>query len=242
MAAGLTMRSKSVPLMYPEASAACASRRPASTCSTVSGCAASAACEIFASAGAAAFADRARTELRATGERAPKRTAQTHDVLTAREAHIARLAGQGVSNAEIAVQLYISPATVVYHLRKVFATLGISSPNQLAAALPAHRDLAQPVKCRAKRLLGRLLMLLRWSANSESWSSRRAVRGRLGSRWLRSLARVQRAPGTTGHREWALQETPEMRRVARWLIVVTAMAGSFRLGELDHFSYSSQAV
>jgi DNA-binding NarL/FixJ family response regulator len=96
--------------------------------------------EIFASAGAGAFAERARIEPRATGERAPKRTAQTRDALTAREAHIARLAGQGASNAEIAAQLYISSATVAYHLRKVFTTLGISSRSQLAKALPAEPD------------------------------------------------------------------------------------------------------
>jgi ATP/maltotriose-dependent transcriptional regulator MalT len=99
-----------------------------------------AAYEIFVSAGAGAFAERARTELRATGERAPKRTPQTRDALTAREAHIARLAGQGASNPEIAAQLFISPATVAYHLRKVFAALGISSRNQLATALPAQPD------------------------------------------------------------------------------------------------------
>jgi DNA-binding CsgD family transcriptional regulator len=97
-----------------------------------------AAYEIFASAGARAFAERARMELRATGERAPKRTAETRDALTAREAHVARLAGQGASNPEIAAQLFISPATVAYHLRKVFAKLGISSRNQLAGALPAQ--------------------------------------------------------------------------------------------------------
>jgi len=99
-----------------------------------------AAYEVFVSAGARAFAERARIELRATGERAPKRIAQTRDVLTAREAHIARLAGQGASNPEIAAQLYISPATVAYHLRKVFAALGISSRGQLAGALPAEPD------------------------------------------------------------------------------------------------------
>jgi DNA-binding CsgD family transcriptional regulator len=103
-----------------------------------------AAYEIFVSAGAGAFAERARIELRATGERAPKRTAQTRDALTAREAHIARLAGQGASNPEIAAQLFISPATVAYHLRKVFATLGISSRSQLASALPAQPDSARP--------------------------------------------------------------------------------------------------
>jgi ATP/maltotriose-dependent transcriptional regulator MalT len=99
-----------------------------------------AAYDIFASAGAGAFAERARIELRGTGEHVPKRTAQTRDALTAREAHIARLAGQGASNAEIAAQLFISPATVAYHLRKVFATFGISSRSQLASALPAPPD------------------------------------------------------------------------------------------------------
>jgi hypothetical protein len=98
-----------------------------------------AAYEIFVSAGAGAFAERARIELRVTGERAPKRTAQTRDALTAGSAH-RRLAGQGASNPEIAAQLYISPATAAYHLRKVFATLGISSRSQLASALPAEPD------------------------------------------------------------------------------------------------------
>jgi DNA-binding CsgD family transcriptional regulator len=83
--------------------------------------------------------DGARIELRARGERAPKRTPQTRGALTAREAHIARLAGQGASNAEIAAQLYISSATVAYHLRKVFTTLGISSRSQLAKALPQNQ-------------------------------------------------------------------------------------------------------
>jgi DNA-binding CsgD family transcriptional regulator len=105
-----------------------------------------AAYEIFVSAGAGAFAERARIELRATGERAPKRTAQTRNALTTRETHIARMAGQGASNAEIAAQLYISPATVAYHLRKIFAKLGISSRKQLASALSAQPDSARPVR------------------------------------------------------------------------------------------------
>jgi DNA-binding CsgD family transcriptional regulator len=99
-----------------------------------------AAYQIFVSAGARAFAERARAELRATGERTPKRTAATRDLLTAREAHIAHLASQGASNPEIAAQLFISPATVAYHLRKVFAALGISSRSQLPSTLPAELD------------------------------------------------------------------------------------------------------
>jgi DNA-binding CsgD family transcriptional regulator len=101
--------------------------------------------DIFASAGVGAFAERTRTELRATGERARKRTAEAQDALTAREAHIARLACQGASNPEIAAQLYITPATVAYHLRKVFATLGITSRGELASALSAPSGSARPV-------------------------------------------------------------------------------------------------
>ena len=98
--------------------------------------------EIFDSIGAAAFAERARTELRATGGHARQRTIETPDSLTAQEALIARLAGEGASNPEIAAQLFISPATVAYHLRKVFTKLGVSSRSQLAPALPARQDAA----------------------------------------------------------------------------------------------------
>jgi DNA-binding CsgD family transcriptional regulator len=94
--------------------------------------------EIFDSVGAAAFADRARIELRASGGQARERAVETPDTLTAQEALIARLAGEGASNPEIAAQLFISPATVAYHLRKVFTKLGISSRSQLARALPAR--------------------------------------------------------------------------------------------------------
>ncbi len=78
-----------------------------------------------------------RIELRASGGQARKRAVETPDTLTAQEALIARLAGDGASNPEIAAQLFISPATVAYHLRKVFTKLGISSRSQLAPALPA---------------------------------------------------------------------------------------------------------
>ncbi len=94
--------------------------------------------QIFDSIGAAAFAERARIELRATGGHAPQHIIQTPDTLTAQEALIARLAGDGASNPRIAAQLFISPATVAYHLRKVFTKLGISSRSQLAPALPAR--------------------------------------------------------------------------------------------------------
>ena len=98
--------------------------------------------QIFDSVGAAAFAERARIELRATGGHARQHTVATPDTLTAQEALIARLAGEGTSNPEIAAQLFISPATVAYHLRKVFTKLGISSRNQLA---PARHAAAPPV-------------------------------------------------------------------------------------------------
>jgi DNA-binding CsgD family transcriptional regulator len=99
--------------------------------------------EIFDSLGAAAFAGRARTELRATGGYAVQRAVETPDALTAQEALIARLAGDGASNSEIAAQLFISPATVAYHLRKVFTKLGVSSRSQLAPALPARQGAAR---------------------------------------------------------------------------------------------------
>jgi DNA-binding CsgD family transcriptional regulator len=101
--------------------------------------------QIFDSIGAAAFAERARIELRATGGYARQHTIQTPDTLTAQEALIARLAGEGASNPQIAAQLFISSATVAYHLRKVFTKLGISSRSQLGAALPARHGAAPPV-------------------------------------------------------------------------------------------------
>ena len=84
----------------------------------------------------AGFAERARKELLATGETARKRTIETVDELTAQEAQIARLARSGRSNPEISTQLFISPRTVEWHLRKVFTKLGISSRRELRAALP----------------------------------------------------------------------------------------------------------
>ena len=74
-----------------------------------------------------AFAERARASCIATGERVRKRTAETRDDLTPQERQIARLARDGLSNPEIGAQLFLSPRTVEWHLRKVFAKLGIRS-------------------------------------------------------------------------------------------------------------------
>jgi DNA-binding CsgD family transcriptional regulator len=91
-----------------------------------------AAHEMFSEIGAEGFAERARHELLATGETARKRTDDERGVLTPQEAHIARLARDGLSNPEIGAQLFISPRTVQYHLRKVFLKLDITSRNQLS--------------------------------------------------------------------------------------------------------------
>lgn len=86
--------------------------------------------------GMAAFADRARRELVATGETARKRTAVASIMeLTAQEAQVARLAREGLSNPEIGTRLFISAKTVQYHLRKVFAKLGVNSRSQLEYVL-----------------------------------------------------------------------------------------------------------
>jgi DNA-binding CsgD family transcriptional regulator len=93
------------------------------------------ALESFTSMGAEAFARRAERELLATGERARKRTVETRDQLTPQEAQIGRLVADGRTNREIAAQLFISPSTVEYHLRKAFRKLGVKSRTQLANRL-----------------------------------------------------------------------------------------------------------
>jgi DNA-binding CsgD family transcriptional regulator len=94
-----------------------------------------AALESFTTMGAEAFARRAERELLATGERARKRTVETRDQLTPQEAQIGRLVADGRTNREIAAQLFISPSTVEYHLRKAFRKLGVKSRTQLANRL-----------------------------------------------------------------------------------------------------------
>jgi DNA-binding CsgD family transcriptional regulator len=83
-----------------------------------------------------AFAERARAELQATGERVRRRVVETRDDLTAQELQIARLARDRLSNPEIGARLFLSPRTVEWHLRKVFAKLGIRSRQELSRALP----------------------------------------------------------------------------------------------------------
>src|SRR5580693_8023722 len=91
--------------------------------------------DMCAAIGMEAFAERARRELLATGEIVRKRAAGTYDQLTPQEAQIARLARAGLSNAEIAAQLFLSARTVEWHLSKVFTKLEISSRRQLQRAL-----------------------------------------------------------------------------------------------------------
>ena len=92
--------------------------------------------DLFAEIGMEAFAERARRELLATGEKVRKRSPETREELTPQETQIARLARDGLSNPEIGAQLFISARTVKYHLGKVFTKLGISSRSQLRRVLP----------------------------------------------------------------------------------------------------------
>jgi DNA-binding CsgD family transcriptional regulator/tetratricopeptide (TPR) repeat protein len=92
--------------------------------------------DMLTAMGIGGFAERARRELQATGETVRKRTSETASQLTVQEAQIARLAGDGHTNPEIAGRLFLSPRTVEYHLHKIFRKLGVSSRRDLRPALP----------------------------------------------------------------------------------------------------------
>jgi DNA-binding CsgD family transcriptional regulator len=103
-----------------------------------------AAHELFTPIGMEAFAERARQELLATGERVRNRTVETRADLTAQERQIAQLARDGLSNPEIGALLFLSPRTVEWHLRKVFTKLGVRSRRELANALPSSDSQLAP--------------------------------------------------------------------------------------------------
>jgi DNA-binding CsgD family transcriptional regulator len=94
-----------------------------------------AAYDVFVEMGADAFAARAGAELQATGERPRKRSVETRIIMTPQEARIARLVAEGGTNREVAAELFISSATVDYHLRKVYQKLGVKSRTQLAISI-----------------------------------------------------------------------------------------------------------
>jgi DNA-binding CsgD family transcriptional regulator len=98
--------------------------------------------DMFSTMGAEAFAERTRRELLATGEKVRKRDDATRDELTPQEEHIARLARQGRTNAEIGAELYLSVRTVEWHLRKVYIKLGVTSRRELKTAMPLRGQTA----------------------------------------------------------------------------------------------------
>jgi DNA-binding CsgD family transcriptional regulator len=94
--------------------------------------------------GMEAFAERARRELIATGEKVRRRRTETRDELTPQEEQIARLARDGRTSPEIGAQLFLSARTVEWHLGKIFTKLGIGSRRELRAALAGPGQQAQP--------------------------------------------------------------------------------------------------
>ena len=90
------------------------------------------AMSIFDAIGAKGWADRARSELRASGETARRREPSTLEQLTPQQLQVARFVAEGMSNKEVAAQMFLSPRTVDAHLRNVFTKLGVTSRARLA--------------------------------------------------------------------------------------------------------------
>jgi DNA-binding NarL/FixJ family response regulator len=108
---------------------------------------------MFDGMGLACFAERARVELLATGEHARKRESGTRDDLTPQEAQIAALVSRGDTNREIAEQLFVTPSTVEYHLRKIFRKLEVTSRTQLAHEVITQGIGDQPSPVSARSLV-----------------------------------------------------------------------------------------
>ena len=138
-----------------------------------------AAYDRFSRIGAEAFAERARRELLATGETAPRRTVETRDVLTPQEAQIARMASDRQTNPEIGAKLFISPRTVEYHLRKVFTKLDISSRKELTRR--ACRN-SRPRRCHNSLAMSRVALMSgpRWCIRNERHHMKIVVIGGTG--------------------------------------------------------------
>jgi DNA-binding CsgD family transcriptional regulator len=99
-----------------------------------------AALHVFEGVGAAPWAERARAELRASGETVRRGDPASSASLTPQELQIARIVAEGLSNRDVAAQLFLSPRTVEYHLRKVFAKLGVRSRTELARVVREMED------------------------------------------------------------------------------------------------------
>jgi DNA-binding CsgD family transcriptional regulator len=133
--------------------------------------------EMLDAMGVAAFVERARHELAATGETVRKRTAETTTTLTAQEAYIARLARDGRTNTEIGAQLFLSVRTVEWHPRKIYIKLGITSRRELRDALE-HLGPLRPAAYRPSvRRCGAILSALplthrRVTLTWDSWGHR----------------------------------------------------------------------
>jgi DNA-binding NarL/FixJ family response regulator len=99
---------------------------------------------VFDSLGATPWSERARQELRATGEKSRRRTPDARDELTPQELQIAQMAAQGLSNREIGQRLYLSHRTVGSHLYRIYPKLGLTSRTELAPVLSATERVPSP--------------------------------------------------------------------------------------------------